>query len=144
MHKLKELVMEQNKYESGLLIRFEKEIKTLPEGSLCLKKISGKEYIYFQKTIKIPNNSCDKKNIIGDSVEKKTNSATSRKLLSLKAKEDQELINKIRRKFFLKKSIEHLHGNVKILEELLGKFHPFDPGQILQLVETECVLNQRL
>ena len=94
-------------YESKLLERFEKEILTFPEGSLSLKKVKGNAYIYLQnKTL------------------------AERRLLSPKKKEDADMIEKIRKKYFVKKSISQLRKNKKIMESLLRGLNPFDPGEI--------------
>src|SRR5665647_140709 len=107
MHRLKKMLLEQMDYESRLLERFEKEIKIIPEGSLCLKKVKGNAYIYFQNK-KLSEN----------------------RLLSPKNKDEAYLIEKLRNKFFIKKSIHQLRKNKKIMEALLECFIPFDPGEI--------------
>lgn len=109
MHNLKEMLMEQMKYETELLSRFEKEVRGLPPGCLCLKHIRNKEYIYYQST---------------------KNRLPFRKLLSLKRKEDQELIGALRKKFFIKKSLDQLQKNSRIFEELAKQFNPYDPERI--------------
>lgn len=107
MHRLKKMLLEQRDYESILLERFEKEILTFPEGSLSLKKVKGNAYIYLEnKTL------------------------TERRLLSPKKKEDADMIEKIRKKYFVKKSIPQLRKNKKILETLSRDLNPFDPGEI--------------
>lgn len=109
MHKLKELLIDQMKYESDLLARFEKEISELPAGCLSLKIIRGKEYIYYQRTV---------------------NRSSARKLLSFKRKEDQVLIGALRKKFFIRKSLERLRGNARIFAEMIKQFYPYDPESI--------------
>lgn len=107
MHRLKKMLLDQMEYEKKMLEKFEVEISDLPDGSLCLKCIKGKSYIYFQnKSL----NQC--------------------KFLSSKKNEDAELIYKLRKKFFVKKSISQLKTNKKIMEKVLEKFEPFDPGAI--------------
>jgi hypothetical protein len=107
MHRLKKMLVEQMDYESTLLERFEKEMQIMPEGSLCLKKVKGNSYIYYQNK-KLSEN----------------------RLLSPKKKEDSDLIGKIRKKFFIKKSIYQLRENRKIAEVMLRNFNPFDPEVI--------------
>jgi len=107
MHRLKKMLLEQMDYENSLLEIFEHELKTMPEGSLCLKKVKGNSYIYYQNK-KVSEN----------------------RLLSPKNEEEAYFIERIRRKFFIKKSIHQLRKNSKIMGELLGSFIPFDPGEI--------------
>src|SRR5665648_929213 len=107
LHRLKKMLLEQRDYESILLDRFEKEIPTFPEGSLSLKKVKGNAYIYLHN---------------------KTLSET--RLLSPKKKEDADIIEKIRKKYFVKKSISQLRKNKKIMDSLLRNLIPFDPGEI--------------
>jgi len=107
MHRLKKMLLEQMDYESILLEKFENELKIVPPGSLSLKKVKGKSYIYYQ----------NKKLAVN-------------RLLSPKNKDDAYLIEKIRSKFFVKKSIHQLRKNNKIMETLLRSFVPFDPGEI--------------
>ncbi len=113
MHRLKKMLLEQMEYENSLLQKFENELKTLPEGSLCLKKVKGTAYIYFQNKRLSEN-----------------------RILSPKKEEEAYLIERIRRKFFIKKSIHQLRKNSKIMKESLQSFIPFDPEEIRNQMAT--------
>ncbi|MFA5634783.1 MAG: hypothetical protein WC977_02650 [Anaerovoracaceae bacterium] len=91
-----------------LIIRFEEELKRMPEGSLNCKRKNG--FVYFYHYIAAGNGE--------------------RKLRYISRNEDQ-LITNLNRKRFIQLSITRLRNNVRALERFLKVFRPYSATDIL-------------
>jgi len=102
-----ENVRKEWEYQVGLVAEFEKELPCLPNGSLSMKKIGGKEYMYLHLH--------DESGNVWRSV----------------AKKDPEMVRLVNRKKVIQKSLKILRKNGALLEELLQKYQAYDPDSVL-------------
>lgn len=97
-----------------LLEKMREELKTLPEGRLCIKIIQNKEYLYHC----IYNTS---------NQSKKKDHGTQIYL----PKENIALKHALQKRFFIEKSIKHLERNIAVATEFLSHYESFIPSEII-------------
>ncbi len=93
-----------------LIIQFEKELVSLPQGGLCRKIIRGRQYLYHYKR-------------------SESNPETFvQKFLS---KEDGKLKQGIKRRHFIEKSLPLLYRNLDAIKDFLEMYNIFDPSDVV-------------
>lgn len=102
---------EELHYQKKLLKKLEEELVTLPPGSLCIKVIKGKEYVYVQQW-EIDGNG---------------NKKLSQRCLP---KKEIRMAEKILRRRFAEKNIAKLRISTKGLEKFLEKYEPYSVTDI--------------
>ncbi|MDE8733523.1 hypothetical protein P0G10_10360 [Eubacteriales bacterium DFI.9.88] len=109
MIKVYEEMIKSLEHMRSLAESFEKEILSLPPGSLSVSIQSSKQYYYH-------NYSADGKK--------------QKRYLNPDSKYDQRLLKKLQRRRFLQKSLSVLKTDISALEQAIAKFVLYDPGRI--------------
>lgn len=122
---VKDLENEKN-YQEKVLLKLLLDKEKLPEGSLCYKKIKGKNYIYCQTLKSKRGRPGQAKN--GKRKEGKRGVVTSKCI----KKNEMEIAENIKRYQFAKRSIPILRQNIKAMDRFLMKYVAYNPGEILE------------
>jgi hypothetical protein len=118
---LTSLKAEKELYQQ-ILSRFEKEMKTMPEGSLNCKKIRGNTYFYHY-----------------------TKAEDGKRNQRFIAEDENQLKIDLKRKRFIQLSLNQLRTNIKAIDDFLGKYCPYDPANVLSMLpELFSELNYRM
>lgn len=107
MKEIKSILTAECQWEQTLLIKYQNELKKLPEGTLCKKRRNNKVYYYHQY--------------------KTSTGQFQQKLI----KQNQYfLVEQLKRRKFLEESIKSILSNVHLLDTFIAKFKPYSPDDI--------------
>ena len=131
-HMAKEL-----EYQRNLIQKFEQELLFLPEGSLTVKKINGKNYLYYQvyKSIDNEPRSFDEYNKLKNKL-----MPEQKCLLKCLSTDATDLAIKISRKKYIKTSLPILRKNSNILISFLEKYETYDSDQVWSMMPKAYLL----
>lgn len=104
-----------------LVEKMKARLKDLPDGSLCLKTINGKEYPYHYT--------------YSTSKQSKGKKVEMQKYLP---KEQSALKEALQEKAYLEKAVAHLADTLDVENEFLSKYQPFDPLKIIAGLPKSC------
>lgn len=111
MHQIKALLQAELELQEKLIKKYKKEIKKLPKGSLSKKKRGNKYYYYYQY--------------------KTSEGKYTQRLIK---ENELELTVQIKRKKYLKKVIDIMLKNIKLLKGFAKDYHDYWPESIEELL----------
>jgi len=124
MYITKEMMVEEKQYLKELIDRFDNERLGLPAGNLSKKRIKGKDYIYYQTYRGAQRRS---------KAENDSKSGIKRKIISkYLSKRDLPLMESIKRRRFIERSLPSLRKNLECIEKLEARYSPYDPVTIIE------------
>lgn len=107
MMEIKSILIAEQQWEQKLLNKYQKELKKLPQGTLCKKHRNNKAYYYHQ--YRTPTMEFEQKLI----------------------KQNQHfLVEQLKRRRFLEESIKSLSSNIHLLDIFTKKFQAYSPDDI--------------
>ncbi len=107
MKEIKSILTAEYQWEQTLLIKYQKELKKLPKGTLCKKHRNNKVYYYHQY--------------------RTSTGQFEQKLI----KQNQYFfVEQLKRRRFLEESIKSISNNIHLLDTIITKFQAYSPDDV--------------